>query len=52
MEIIIYEYEQNLLAPPNLAAEIERLREELFIEKEKNLRVLADFRNYRSKYPK
>ena len=47
MEILIYEYEQNLLSPPDLAAEIEGLREELFNEKEQNLRVLADFRNYR-----
>jgi molecular chaperone GrpE (heat shock protein) len=36
-----------MLAPPDLTAEIERLQEELLIEKERNLRTLADFRNYR-----
>ena len=47
MEIFIYEYERNLLSPPDLAAEIDRLQEELFAVKEQNLRTLADFRNYR-----
>jgi molecular chaperone GrpE (heat shock protein) len=47
MEIFIYEHEQNLLSPPDLTAEIERLQEELLIEREQNLRALADFRNYR-----
>jgi molecular chaperone GrpE (heat shock protein) len=47
MEIIICEQEQNLLSPPDLVAEIERLQEELLIERERNLRTLADFRNYR-----
>ena len=47
MEIVIYEQEQNLLSPPDLVDEIERLQEELLIERERNLRTLADFRNYR-----
>ena len=47
MEIYIYANEQYLLPPPDLEAEIERLREDLLIERERNLRALADFRNYR-----
>ena len=47
MGILIYENDQYMLAPPDLTAEIERLQEELLIERERNLRVLADFRNYR-----
>jgi molecular chaperone GrpE (heat shock protein) len=47
MEIFVYGNEQNMLAPPDLNAEIERLQEELLIERERNLRTLADFRNYR-----
>jgi molecular chaperone GrpE (heat shock protein) len=47
MEIVIYGHEQNLLSPPDLVEEIERLQEELLIERERNLRTLADFRNYR-----
>ena len=47
MEFFIYGNEQCMLAPPDLNAEIERLQEELLIEKERNLRTLADFRNYR-----
>jgi molecular chaperone GrpE (heat shock protein) len=47
MEIFIYANEQYMLPPPDLAAEIERLQEDLLIERERNLRVLADFRNYR-----
>jgi molecular chaperone GrpE (heat shock protein) len=47
MEIFIYANEQYMLPPPDLAAEIERLKEDLLIERERNLRTLADFRNYR-----
>jgi molecular chaperone GrpE (heat shock protein) len=47
MEIFIYGNEQGMLAPPDLTVEIERLQEELLIERERNLRTLADFRNYR-----
>ena len=47
MQIFIYENSQNMLPTSNLAAEIERLQEELLIERDRNLRTLADFRNYR-----
>jgi molecular chaperone GrpE (heat shock protein) len=47
MEIFISGNDQFMLAPPDLKAEIERLQEELLIEREQNLRTLADFRNYR-----
>jgi molecular chaperone GrpE len=38
---------QNLLPPGDLAGEIEKLREELRNERDRNLRTLADFNNYR-----
>lgn len=41
------ENDQNLLPPADLAGEIERLREVLLIERDRNLRTLADFKNYR-----
>jgi len=47
MEVLIYGNERFMLAPPDLTVEIERLQEELLIEREKTLRALADFRNYR-----
>jgi molecular chaperone GrpE len=47
MEIDIHENEQNLLPPADLAVEIERLQEELINERDRNLRTLADFKNYR-----
>ena len=47
MEIHIHENEQNLLPPADLAAEIQRLQEELIRERDRNLRTLADFKNYR-----
>jgi molecular chaperone GrpE (heat shock protein) len=47
MEILIYGNYQYMLAPPDLTAEIERLQEELLIERERNLRAFTDFRNYR-----
>jgi molecular chaperone GrpE len=37
----------NLLPPADLAGEIDRLREVLLIERDRNLRTLADFKNYR-----
>jgi len=43
----MHENEQNLLPPADLEGEIERLREVLIIERERNLRTLADFKNYR-----
>jgi molecular chaperone GrpE len=39
--------EQNLLPPADWAIEIQRLEEELAIERDRNLRTLADFKNYR-----
>ena len=47
MEIHKHENEQNLLPPADLAAEIQRLQEELINERDRNLRTLADFKNYR-----
>jgi molecular chaperone GrpE len=38
---------QNLLPPADLATEIESLQEELILERDRNLRTLADFKNYR-----
>jgi len=39
--------DQNLLLPANLPGEIEKLRDDLRNERERNLRTLADFKNYR-----
>jgi molecular chaperone GrpE (heat shock protein) len=47
MEILIYGNDRFMLAPPDLTLEIERLKEELLVERERTLRALADFRNYR-----
>ena len=47
MELSVDENEQNLLPPADLAGEIERLEECLRIERDRNLRTLADFKNYR-----
>lgn len=47
MEIFIYGNGRFMLTPPDLTIEIERLKEELLIERERTLRALADFRNYR-----
>lgn len=47
MELQLTEKEQNLLPPADLAAEIDRLKEELVNESDRNLRTLADFKNYR-----
>jgi len=43
----MHENEQNLLPPADLAAEIQRMQEELIRERDRNLRTLADFKNYR-----
>lgn len=43
----VYENEKNLLPPADLVGEIQRLQEELINERERNLRTLADFKNYR-----
>lgn len=47
MKIDVHEKDHNLLPPADLAGEIERLREVLLIERDRNLRTLADFKNYR-----
>lgn len=47
MEINIKEKELNLLPPADLADEIVRLQDELILERDRNLRTLADFKNYR-----
>ena len=47
MEIQAYEIGQPLLPPSDLAGEIERLKDDLSIERDRNLRTLADFKNYR-----
>jgi molecular chaperone GrpE len=41
------EHDLNLLPPADLAAEIERLREDVQNERDRNLHTLADFKNYR-----
>lgn len=43
----MHRHEQNLLPPADLAAEIQRLQEKLIDERDRNLRTLADFKNYR-----
>jgi len=43
----IFENEKNLLPPADLVGEIQRLQEELINERDRNLRTLADFKNYR-----
>jgi molecular chaperone GrpE len=43
----VEDHELNLLPPADLAGEIERLQEELQNERDRYLRALADFKNYR-----
>lgn len=47
MAALVQEHDLNLLPPADLAGEIERLQEYLRIERDRNLRTLADFKNYR-----
>ena len=47
MDLDKYENEKNLLPPADLVGEIQRLQEELMNERDRNLRALADFKNYR-----
>lgn len=47
MATFVKEHPQNLLPPADLAVEIEQLREDLREERDRNLRTLADFKNYR-----
>jgi molecular chaperone GrpE len=47
MEIHVKENEQNLLPPADWAIEIEKLQDKLTLERDRHLRTLADFKNYR-----
>ena len=47
MEIPIDENEQNLLPPADLPGEIEKLRDDLSAERDRYLRMMVDFKNYR-----
>ncbi len=47
MDMNIYENAQNLLPPDDSAIEIRKLEKELVKERDRNLRTLADFTNYR-----
>jgi molecular chaperone GrpE len=44
---VAQEHNQNLLPPADWATEIEKLQDELSKERDRNLRTLADFKNYR-----
>jgi molecular chaperone GrpE len=44
------EHYQNVLPPGDLAGEIEKLRDDLRNERDRNLRTQADFKNYRSRF--
>jgi molecular chaperone GrpE (heat shock protein) len=46
MEICIYMNEKNMLPPANLVADIEILQEDLLVERGRNLRTFAEFKNY------
>jgi molecular chaperone GrpE len=43
----VIDYNQNQLPPADWAGEIEKLQEELANERDRSLRTLADFKNYR-----
>lgn len=47
MAALVQEHGLNLLPPADWVAEIQRLQEELINERDRNLRTLADFKNYR-----
>jgi molecular chaperone GrpE len=47
MEIQIHENENNLLPPADLSGEIEKLKDDLSAERDRYLRIMADFKNYR-----
>ncbi len=47
MELDIREMERKMLPPTDMAAQIQKLEEELIFERDRNLRTLADFKNYR-----
>jgi molecular chaperone GrpE len=47
MEIPVRENVKNMLPPADLAGEIEKLRDDLSVERDRYLRMMADFKNYR-----
>ena len=47
MITLAQENEENLLPPADLAREIDKLRDDLLVERARNVRALADFKNYR-----
>jgi molecular chaperone GrpE len=47
MDLYIFKNEQYLLPPNDLEADNERLQEELINERDRNVRALANFKNYR-----
>ena len=47
MAALVQERNQHLLPQADLAGEIEKLRDELRMERDRSLRTLADFKNYR-----
>lgn len=47
MELPLHGNKHSLLPPADLPGEIERLREDLSAERDRHLRTLADFKNYR-----
>ena len=47
MSTVAQEHNHNLLPPADWAIEIEKLQDELSKERDRNLRTLADFKNYR-----
>ncbi len=52
METADMERGKNLLPPADWAGEFTRLKEDIQIERERNLRTLADFKNYRRRIEK
>ena len=47
MKLDINESDQSLLPPADFMIEIQELKEELLNERDRHLRSLADFKNYR-----
>jgi molecular chaperone GrpE len=47
MKIPVHENEQSLLPPADLPGEMEKLRDDLGAERDRYMRVMADFKNYR-----
>ena len=47
MDLYVFKNEQYLLPPNDLEADNLRLQEELINERDRNVRALANFKNYR-----